>query len=1340
MFCNCGVASYAAVYLDAAHGSCIIGTDSFCGANVNYASHTPSCSYGNTNCKGDGCPVGSNGQTCTVRKDCWSGISCYPYKKTGVWDASDAKCIRCGASTEAEVWATTGSIKLNCDGGGDQGDLACESACGAVAECDEKAVGASLSDVCSGGGDILKTNRFCSVYCAVTETNKYCDSSKCGNTAACGGVTYTCAYSSGQWRWVTGGMPSGSCCDSSDCSCGTGDCVGLEPCSNYQCSGDCSSEGDECIYNGQEGTCNTDGECNITGCSADSNCSSCGTGDCAGNLICSSGTCTSICNSSGDSCSGGTCNTSGVCVSEISAPIVQNESATNIEKDSARIRGQVTEDGGKAPEVTIYWGLTNGGITPSNWDHSPSLGVKTEGSIYYKEITGLTPGTIYYYRNYAVNSVGSDWANDTAQFTTDPDCDPWWGSWTNLGCGIECGSGTCTATEQCQKRIDATGCLDNEYQCVSHSSCSPVSNICPLNTTGNVTISQNCYIEGEMWLKDGNLTIQNATVEIKPGANYILEEGFAINLAGANVYLLKSESYSEINKETPNLMVGESGTKARPVYINNSGGAAKTNNAVLVVLDTKFLIAYNRMRSNCADVRFLDSDNETLLNYWLEPGTCNTTETKAWVKIPEISADSTKTIYFYYGDIDAKQMSNAILTGVVQFKEQRTGSTYTSCISGGYGSIFPLMWLDDSGSLEIESSAGCFTQGKGYAFMSVPKDWINGKYLRWRWGGVGYPPDPYTGTPSNTTSWRLDIYNGALSRTNSSHFPNNSSSVGATLLQSWTKNAAWIWDAEIRDGLVDVSSAASDFVTLVFSLTDANGYRIEGLDFFLYWLEVNEKAEGEDNVVKLDFSANVGTAMMEQESGSLYDDYGLYRRVTGTETSSTRTREISPDCIRRNPEISLFNTSSYGVAGDVKEFNFYVINKDNFACPDSSFNLSNNCPSGWTCSFDQGSVSLPPYESARIKFSITSSSSATAGDYIASLIATNPSSDKANSAQVNYSVMPLYAWWGDGSDGNATISANTDIGGTVKYYDNLTINGGSKLYSSQESLTIFVRNDLVLNGSIETYASSLGGDGGQSGYGVGGKGGGVLTIFARNIIGLGIIKANGANGGSGGTQTGLREPVNGYPGLASVMGSSSGGASSGGGGIKYPVGVAGSIISSLSSVVAQYVNSIDPDSLPALLNGYGGSGAGAGSGYRVCNNCWGKGKGGAGGGGGSMGGLGGNGGKGVTATESSGNSSGGAGGGGAGAGGIIILVSQDLSNDISIQSIGGNGGSGGNGSKDSDGGGGGAGSGGMVVLIANKNIGAELSGGAGGTADEAYVGLSGASGTYIFYDINNFIE
>jgi alpha-tubulin suppressor-like RCC1 family protein len=98
----------------------------------------------------------------------------------------------------------------------------------------------------------------------------------------------------------------------------------------------------------------------------------------------------------------------------------------------------------------------------------------------------------------------------------------------------------------------------------------------------------------------------------------------------------------------------------KPITINNPSSDL-SNYQVLVNLNTESLISSGKMRSDCGDIRFTDSDGLTQLNYWLESG-CNSDNTRIWVKVPYIPARSTKTIYVYYGNPSATSLSNGINT------------------------------------------------------------------------------------------------------------------------------------------------------------------------------------------------------------------------------------------------------------------------------------------------------------------------------------------------------------------------------------------------------------------------------------------------------------------------------------------------------------------------------------------------------------------------------------------------------------------------------------------------------------------------------------------------------
>jgi len=99
----------------------------------------------------------------------------------------------------------------------------------------------------------------------------------------------------------------------------------------------------------------------------------------------------------------------------------------------------------------------------------------------------------------------------------------------------------------------------------------------------------------------------------------------------------------------------------REITIDNTQNSNNlTDYQILVTLDTQSLIFQGKTRSDCGDIRFTDSDGTTLLNYWIE-GPINSTNTRIWVKVPSIPANSQKTIYVYYGNPDAAGLSNGDL-------------------------------------------------------------------------------------------------------------------------------------------------------------------------------------------------------------------------------------------------------------------------------------------------------------------------------------------------------------------------------------------------------------------------------------------------------------------------------------------------------------------------------------------------------------------------------------------------------------------------------------------------------------------------------------------------------
>ncbi len=98
-----------------------------------------------------------------------------------------------------------------------------------------------------------------------------------------------------------------------------------------------------------------------------------------------------------------------------SAPTVTNlTGASNITDSSARLNGELMSNGKATTTVYIYWGDDDASTATSTWDNELNLGDKSAGT-FYTDIINLTSGKNYFYRCYAENSIGSDWAGETAR-------------------------------------------------------------------------------------------------------------------------------------------------------------------------------------------------------------------------------------------------------------------------------------------------------------------------------------------------------------------------------------------------------------------------------------------------------------------------------------------------------------------------------------------------------------------------------------------------------------------------------------------------------------------------------------------------------------------------------------------------------------------------------------------------------------------------------------------------------------------------------------------------------------------------------------------------------------
>jgi len=267
-----------------------------------------------------------------------------------------------------------------------------------------------------------------------------------------------------------------------------------------------------------------------------------------------------------------------------------------------------------------------------------------------------------------------------------------------------------------------------------------------------------------------------------------------------------------------------------------------------------------------------------------------------------------------------------------------------------------------------------------------------------------------------------------------------------------------------------------------------------------------------------------------------------------------------------------------------------------------------------------------------------------------------------------------YSPFGDGSDGNVTINADTSLTRDM-YYDTLTVDTTKHLYC--KCFRIFAKTKIDNNGFIEDNEdkdAAVGGVGATSGGGTPLNEGSLAAVSGggtgrRDAVGLAANNVTPALGASGGVGGAGDDHAGGIAGTVTA-----------------PIATSGGFRSLVALItLKQYLAA-------GITKLFGGSGGGGGGG-------------------------------------DTGN---GSGGGGGAPGGTLVLASPEIDNTGGVISV--SGGDGGDGCPATNAGGGGGGGGGFLALITNKlTAGTETAAaGAGGTAAGTGVnGTAGSAGTVV---------
>ncbi|MES2681638.1 MAG: DUF2341 domain-containing protein [Bacteroidota bacterium] len=114
----------------------------------------------------------------------------------------------------------------------------------------------------------------------------------------------------------------------------------------------------------------------------------------------------------------------------------------------------------------------------------------------------------------------------------------------------------------------------------------------------------------------------------------------------------------------------------QPITVTNPNSVAAVNYQLKITVNTQSLIAANKMNAFGNDIRFAGTcTSSAFFYYWIEAG-INTPTTAIWVKIPLIAANTSSTIFMFYGNPGAPAVSTIPNTF-------RGPNSSTDSVSGG---------------------------------------------------------------------------------------------------------------------------------------------------------------------------------------------------------------------------------------------------------------------------------------------------------------------------------------------------------------------------------------------------------------------------------------------------------------------------------------------------------------------------------------------------------------------------------------------------------------------------------------------------------------------------------
>ena len=353
-----------------------------------------------------------------------------------------------------------------------------------------------------------------------------------------------------------------------------------------------------------------------------------------------------------------------------------------------------------------------------------------------------------------------------------------------------------------------------------------------------------------------------------------------------------------------------------PVTITETSGSSLTDYQVKITLDTASLISAGKMNNDCSDIRVVDSDDITALSFWIEDGTCNSTSTVIWAKVPSLTASSSKTIYVYYGVIRTFNIQNNEASDLTDFQVSlpisgidntaklvinRAGQTETLpwWSDGDYVWVkVPLIPASGSVTLEVKADTTNGVTGNGnnvfILFDNFDDGILAGTAIDGTWtesGGIlSQTLDTTTGLDNSYDMGALTVTDNIIFEAKAKTDAINAGWFGIALASGSTTYVDGVLDIYNNWArIMDISSDA--IVTDVSSpiTTDETAYHIIKLTRTgtTYTVEI------EGVTATLTSSLVPTNAYLQSRRASDYFDYAYVRKYTANEPTITETTSIT---------------------------------------------------------------------------------------------------------------------------------------------------------------------------------------------------------------------------------------------------------------------------------------------------------------------------------------------------------------------------------------------------------------------------------------------------------------